>query len=118
MAIEQARIPIADEDSLELKNGEAWIDVVHLVYNEDETEFDFPAYVSSYFRVYQSNDINAKKIKEFTTQITRNANAQVFNCSVADMTFTSLGGYWYEIGYVRSGGYEQALRQGPLKVIK
>lgn len=118
MAIEQARIPIAEEDSLELKNGEAWIDVTHLVYNEDGTDFDFPAYVSSYFRVHQSSDINAKMIKELTTQITRSGNAQVFNCSVADMTFTSNGGYWYEIGYVRSGGYEQALRQGILKVIR
>ena len=118
MAIEQARLPIADEDELILKNGEALIDVPHLVYNEDETEFDFAAYVSSYMYVYQSKDISAKRIKEYTTQITRNANAQVFNCSESDMTFTSLGSYWYEIGYVRSGGYEVALRQGILKVIR
>lgn len=118
MAIEESRIPIAEEDELVLKNGEAWIDITHLVYNEDGTDFTFPAYVSSYFRAYQSKDINAKKIKELTTQITRNANAQVFNCSVSDMTFGSNGTFWYEIGYVRSGGYEQALRQGVLKVIR
>lgn len=116
MAIEEARIPIAENDSLTIKNGEAWIDVVHLVYNEDGTDFDFPAYVSSYMKVYQSKDINAKKIKEFTTQITRNSNAQVFNLSEADITFTSNGTFWYEIGYLRSGGYEQALREGDLIV--
>lgn len=118
MAIEEARIPIAEKDKLVLKNGEAWIDITHIVYNEDGTEFDFPAYVSSYFRVFQSKDINAKKIKEYTTQITRSGNVQIFNLSVADMTFGSYGTFWYEIGYVRSGGYEQALREGDLIVEK
>lgn len=118
MAIEESAVPIFEEDELVIKNGEAWIDVPHLVYNEDGTDFDFAAYVSSYMRVYQSKDVRAKKLKEFTTQITRNANVQVFNTSVADMTFATNGDYWYEIGYVRSGGYEISLRQGVLNVVR
>lgn len=116
MAIDQSRIAISDKDDLEINNGEALLNVVALFYFDDGTEFDFSAYVSAYMKVFQSDNISAKKIKEYTSQITRSANMLVFNCSESDMTFTSNGKYWYEIGYVRSGGYELALREGNLFV--
>lgn len=75
-------------------------------------EYPFSGYQSSFMNVYDSEERNTL-VKTFTTQITRNANAQVLNCSVSDMTFDENGTYFYELGYVRSG-YDIVLRFGNL----
>jgi hypothetical protein len=66
--------------------------------------------------VYDSEERN-NLVKAFTTQITRNASVQVLNCSESDMTFESAGNYYYEIGYIISGGYETVLRYGVIEII-
>lgn len=78
-----------------------------------ETNFDFPNYVSSYFRVY--NERLGYLIKNLS--MTQTVNDLILNASVKDMSFDNNGNYYYEIGYVQSGGYEIALRFGILTVI-
>lgn len=89
-----------------------------IVYDdEDETIFNFPGYVSAYFRAYDA--AGEQLLKSFTTQITRSSNVLIFNCSVSDMTFDDIqpnGKFYFEMGY-NSSGYEIALRYGTLNII-
>lgn len=78
----------------------------------EEIDFDFPDYASAYFRVF--NEREGRKILD--VPLDRDGEYLIANISALDMTFDSLGEYYYEVGYVRSV-YEQALRYGPLRVI-
>ena len=80
---------------------------------EEEEDYTFPGYVSSYFRVY--NERLGTLIK--TIALTQSGSALIINASVSEMTFEDNGNYHYEIGYVQTGGYEVALRYGILKVV-
>jgi hypothetical protein len=86
------------------------IDCPELPY--EEIEFDFPDYVSSYFRVY--NERLGRLVLDLVAE--RSGAYIIVNGSLADMTFEDLGNYFYEVGY-NSGGYELALRYGKLEVI-
>lgn len=114
--MDQSRGFIAQESDLSFYNAQALLNLVFtfLYDDEDETNFDFAGYVSSYFRVYDER--SGQLLKSFTTQITRSSNALIFNCSVADMTFENLGPYYFELGYNRSG-YEMPLRYGKLIIV-
>lgn len=110
----------AKEYTLQIYNGQALIDRAFRFYTvvdcEDlpyeEVDFDFPDYVSSYFRVY--NERSGRLILDLV--MTQSGPYLIANSSVADMTFEDNGNYYYEIGYSRSG-YEQALRYGVLNVL-
>jgi hypothetical protein len=78
--------------------------------DEDEEDFTFPSYVSSYFRVY--NERLGKRIKNISAS--RSGASLVLNTN--DMTFEDPGNYYYEIGYVQTGGYEIVLMYGTLNV--
>lgn len=112
MAIDRTNLFVAQEEDIVIYNGRAILDeVIEYEYDdEDETLFDFPGYSSSYWNIYDSEERN-RSIKSFTSQVTRNSNCQVINCSVSDMTFTNDGTYYYELGYIRSG-YSVPLRFG------
>lgn len=116
MAIEQINIGVGDNEDLYIVNREAVLNVAFLFFYDDpdQTAFDFPAFSSAYMNVY--NERLGKQVKAYTTQLTRNANAIVMNASVADMTFAKNGKYYYELGYIRSGGYPIRLRYGSLIV--
>lgn len=79
----------------------------------EEIDFDFPDFVSAYFRVWSERD-SPVLIKNLV--MTQYGTYLLLNASVLDMTFEDLGPYYYEIGYNR-GGYEVALRYGKLSVI-
>lgn len=82
-------------------------------FEEDEEDFTFPAYISSYFRVY--NERLGTLIKDIA--LSRSGGSLIINASVLDMTFDQNGKYYYQIGYMQSGGYEITLMYGPLKVV-
>lgn len=92
-------------------NGQALLDlaIAYVLDDEDETIFTFPGYQSSFLYIYDERD--GQLLKSFTSQVTRNSNVQVLNCSVADMTFDETGKRYYELGY-NSSGYEIVLRFG------
>lgn len=127
MAINRTHGFEAIEKELTLYNGQAVLDLACYYYSEG-TEVDndgtvdgefiknytFPGYTSSFMNVYDSDERNTL-VKAYTTQITRNANIQVINASVSDMTFDQNGTYYYELGYVRSG-YDIVLRFGNLYI--
>lgn len=116
MAIERVYGFIAQNQDLIFYNGKAIIDlsIENVFDDEDETAFTFIGYSSSYMYIYDSEERNYL-VKSFTTQITRNSNYQVINASESDMTFPDgPGKFYYELGYVTSGGYEIALRYGNL----
>lgn len=98
-------------------NGKAIIDKAFQFYTKDcdgeNEDFDFPDYVSSYLRAY--NERSGRLL--LTLALTRSTTYLIANASASDMTFEDNGNYWYEVGYVRTGGYEQALRYGVLQVL-
>lgn len=110
----------AKEYSLVLYNGQAVVDRAFCFYTVvdcadlpyEEIDFDFPDYVSSYFRVY--NERSGRLILDVA--LTLNAPYLVLTANPSQMTFEDNGNYYYEVGYVK-GGYEQALRYGTLQVI-
>lgn len=108
---------IATESPLEFYNAQAVLDLPFpFVYDdEDSTLFDFPSYVSSFLFIYDER--RGRLIKSFTTQMTRNSNTIVMNCSESDMTFEDNGKYYYEMGYIFTGGYEIVLRYGVMEII-
>ena len=108
--------PDGNEKPLQVYNGHALIDyAITYNYEEDNGAYQFIGFSSAFFRVYDSR--SSKRVKNFTSQVSRNANNLVLNCSTSDMTFTTKGKFYYEIGYVRSGGYEIILNYGELTVI-
>lgn len=98
-------------------NGKPVIDKAFRFYTVDcdgiQEDFDFPNYVSSYLRIY--NERSGRLL--LTISLTQSGSYLIANASSADMTFEDNGNYWYEVGYVMSGGYEQALRYGVLQVL-
>ena len=110
----------AKEYPLSIYNGQALInkafrfftvvDCSELPY--EEIDFDFPDYVSSYFRIY--NERSGRLILDLP--LNHSGTYLIANASVSDMTFEDNGNYYYEVGYNRTG-YEQALRYGILKVL-
>lgn len=110
----------AKEYSFVLYNGQAVVDRAFRFYTVvdcadlpyEEIDFDFPDYVSSYFRVY--NERSGRVILDVA--LTLNAPYLVLTANPSQMTFEDNGNYYYEVGYVK-GGYEQALRYGTLQVI-
>lgn len=107
--------PDGDEKPLEVYNGHPLIDYAITFVYEDGGIYPFIGYSSAFFRVFDGRQM--KRVKNFTTQVTRNANNLVLNCSSSDMTFPVNGKFYYEVGYVRSGGYEIVLEYGQLIVI-
>lgn len=104
------------DEPLEVYNGVAIIDEAIEFFTEEcdiQTDFDFQGYVSSYFRVY--NERLGIQIKDIA--LSQSGSSLIINASVLDMTFEDNGMYYYEIGYVQSGGYEVLLRYGQLRVI-
>lgn len=109
------------EQPLEVYNRQAILDYEIQFFTEEcdddftdeEVDFTFPSYASSYFRVY--NERIGRLIKDIA--LSRSGGALIVNASVLDMTFEDNGNYYYEIGYVQSGGYEIALRYGILRVV-
>lgn len=111
------RLFLGKEYSLVIYNGQAVPTKAFRFYTVvdctgEEIDFDFPDFVSGYFRIY--NERSGRLIKDLI--MSNNGPYLVLNASVSDMTFEDNGYYYYEIGYNR-GGYEQALRYGTLKVI-
>lgn len=107
------------EYSLQIYNGQAVVNRAFRFYtlydcdgNYEEIDFDFPDFVSAYFRIY--NERSGLLIRDLVMDI--NAPYLIVNASVSDMTFEDNGNYYYELGYNR-GGYETALRYGILNVI-
>jgi len=107
------------EYTLTVYNGQAIIDRAFRFYTildcfniHEEIDFDFPDYVSSYFRIY--NERSGLMLRDLSMSLS--GSYLVLDASVNDMTFTDNGDYYYEIGYSRAG-YETALRYGVLHVI-
>lgn len=106
----------AVDEPLEVYNGQAIIDKAIEFFTEEcdvETDFAFPGYLSSYFRVF--NERLGREIKDIA--LSQSGASLVINASALDMTFEDNGVYYYEIGYVQTGGYEIVLRYGKLTVI-
>lgn len=110
------RIFDAEERPLEIFNRVAIIDLTMSFFTEEcdeDTDFTFPNFVSGYFRVY--NERLGRELKDLV--LTRSDNELILNASVLDMTFEDNGRYYYEIGFLASGGYEFPLRYGVATVI-
>lgn len=104
------------EEPLEVYNGQAIIDKAIEFFTEEcdvETDFTFPSYSSSYFRVF--NERLGIEIKDIA--LSHSGSSLIINASPDDMTFDDNGNYYYEIGYVQTGGYEIVLRFGKLSVV-
>ncbi len=104
------------EQPMEVYNGIAIIDRAIEFFTEECDEqiyFTFPGYLSSYFRVF--NERLGIEIKDIA--LSHSGSSLIINASVSDMTFDDNGNYYYEMGYVQSGGYEVVLKYGTLTVI-
>lgn len=112
------RIKLFDgvEGNLVIYNRQAIINLDIQFYSEEcdddllyeEEDFTFPGYVSSYLRIY--NERIGRLIKDIV--LAQSGGSLILNASVLDMTFEDNGNYYFEIGYVQSGGYEQVLKYG------
>lgn len=98
-----------DATELTVYNAKALIDYqfTGLTFVDDSSYF---------FRVYDERE--GRELKDFTSQLSKNGTTILnLNASVSDMTFDDPGKYYYELGYVKSGGYDEILKYGTLKVI-
>lgn len=93
-----------------LGNGFAFYYYDDTCVTELETEFTFDGYISSYLRIY--NERLGRLIK--TIPLDRVGNTLVIYST--DTVFDDNGNYWYEVGYLQTGGYEFVLRYGVLEV--
>lgn len=102
------------KQGLTVFNKQAILNLVFEFDYCDDSPFDFPGISGLYFTVH--NERGSRRIKNYVG-LTRTANKIVWNASEADMTFSVTGKYWYELGFVKSGGYEIVLQYGELTVI-
>ena len=116
MSVERVNMYMGEEEDLVIYNGAAILNLTFTFWFEDNTAFTFTGYSSAYFNVYSNRGVGSYLIKSFTSQISRTSNILIMNCSVSDMTFDSNGKFYYEMGYVQSGGYAVPLRFGQLIV--
>lgn len=105
-----------EEYELVVYNGQAITNKAIRFYTVDdctgeETDYDFPGYVSSFLRVF--NERNGRELVEIALSL--DAPYLVINSSADDMTFDDNGIYYYEVGF--NDGYEKVLRYGKMKVI-
>lgn len=117
------RIKLFDgvEKPLKMYNGQAVLDYDIDFYTEEcdddldkeEVDFTFPSYASSYFRIY--NERSGRLLK--TISLSQSGSSLIINASADDMTLDDKGKYYYEIGYVQTGGYEIVLMYGPYTAI-
>ena len=110
------RLYDGEERPLEVYNQMAILDLSMSFFTEEcdeDTDFTFPNFSSGYFRVF--NERLGRRIKNIV--LTQSGNELVLNASILDMTFEDNGRYYYEIGYISTGGYEFPLRYGVLTVI-
>ncbi len=110
----------AVEEPLEIYNGKAILNQeIQFTVDEceqddiDEVPYTFPNYQSSYLRIY--NERLGRLIR--TIDLAQSGGSLIVNAETWQTTFNVSGVYWYEIGYVQSGGYEIALKYGPVKVV-
>lgn len=109
----------AQKGKLRIYNGKPIIDVGLAYYYfddscvnpDEETEFDFPGYISSYLKIY--NERLGRLIK--TIPLDRNSNVLIINSN--DTAFDDNGDYAYEVGYIQTGGYEFVLDYGIFEVV-
>lgn len=102
------------EYPLEIYNAQPILDTGFQFYYDDcgtDVEFDFPGYVSSYLKVY--NERNGRLLKNIP--LTRTSNILVVNST--DTDFDDNGKYFYEVGYIQTGGYDLVLRYGNATVL-
>ena len=78
-----------------------------------ETDFTFPSYASSYLRFF--NERLGTQIKEII--LSQSGSSLIINASVSDVTFEDNGDYYFELGYIQTGGYEIPLRYGKLSIV-
>jgi hypothetical protein len=120
MQMVNTRLFEGKEYTLIIYNGQAMLNkrfsfsvCEQICFGDSEViEFDFPGFVSAYFRVY--NERLGRLV--FDQPLDKDGNVLVANINQSDMTFEDNGNYYYEIGYLQNG-YEQALRYGTLSVI-
>lgn len=118
------RIKLFDgvEKQLKMYNGQAVLDYDIEFFIEEcdedleyeEEDFTFPAYASAYLRIY--NERSGRLLKNITT-ISQSGGSLILNASAEDMTLEDKGKYYYELGYVQTGGYDIVLAYGPYKAI-
>ncbi len=104
----------ANEYPLEMYNGEPLIELGFAFFYDDcgtDVEFDFPGFVSGFMYVF--NERNGRLLKTYTP--TQNGNTLILN--EQDTDFEDNGKYYYQVGYMETGGYEHVLRFGTLTVI-
>ena len=77
-----------------------------------EEPYDFSDFVSGYFHVF--NERTGRRVKNIPTDAPSGA-AIIINSN--DMLFEDLGDYYYEMGYLQTGGYEIVLMYGILTVV-
>lgn len=104
------------QKQLTVYNGQAILDYAiefYSIENCEEETFAFPAYNSSYLRVF--NERFGWELKDIS--LSQSGGSLIINASALDMTFEDLGNYYFEIGYVQSGGYEIVLMYGVMTVL-
>ncbi len=104
------------QKELVMYNGQAVLDYAIEFYTldcNDEEVFPFPSYAGSYLRVF--NERLGREIKDIS--LSQSGGSLIINASALDMTFDDNGKYYFEIGYIQSGGYEITLMYGDFRVI-
>lgn len=105
------------QKQLTVYNGQAIIDYAIEFFTledcDDEETFTFPSYLSSYMRVF--NERLGRELKDIS--LSQSGGSLIINASASDMTFEDNGNYYFEIGYVQTGGYEIVLMYGVMTVI-
>jgi len=105
------------QKELVMYNGQAVLDYAIEFYTLEDCEYEqvfpFPSYSSSYLRIF--NERLGTEIKDIS--LSQSGGSLIINASVSDMTFEDNGRYYFEIGYVQSGGYEIVLMYGNFQVI-
>lgn len=113
---------IGRERDLVAYNGQALINYAIEFYTDacnndldttnNKVPFDFSNFVTGYFLI--SNERNGRIIK-LINDVSPSGPYLVINSD--NMIFDANGVYYYEIGYVQSGGYDIVLMFGKINVI-
>jgi hypothetical protein len=114
MATEYLNTYIANEVNLNFFTDKPVRNTTFVFTYDDDTDFDFPGGIGSVSLQVWEDDEDGKRLYNWTTQTEITVSGNVVFLNTADLNLEA-GKYYYELGYVTTGGYEILLMFGEAK---
>ena len=107
---------IAQEKNLVFYAGRAVLNKRHVYYDINGDPWSFASAIGFYFKIWEEREDGLLLIDWDDTNLSNSDNEVILNAPATD-TDIERGKYYYEQGYIQSGGYDVPTNYGEAKFI-